>query len=263
MARCWKRGRAPKSFRVKDASGEPPGPGRNTERDFHGERRKNETHASTTDPDARFFCKGPGKEERLCFLGHALMENCNGLIVGAVTTRALGHAAGRAALALIEPHADRPQPVTLGADKSYDTSDFLMELRDKAVTRMWHKTRAGVVRRSMATPSAIPAMPSPSAFANAWKKPSAGPGQWPGCARGVTADCPRSAGNSHSPWLPITSPACQSCSSSLVMTSRPHWTNGRCCPRHLSRAGGWSPQLPGLNGYRASTQAAAESATFQ
>jgi hypothetical protein len=85
---------SPKSYRVKDASGEPPGPGRNTERDFHGERRKNETHASTTDPDARFFRKGPGKEARLCFLGHALMENRKGLIVGAVTTRASGHARG-------------------------------------------------------------------------------------------------------------------------------------------------------------------------
>jgi Transposase DDE domain len=137
---------SPKSFRVKDASGEPPGPGRNTECDFHGERPKNETHASTTDPNARFFRKGPGKEERLCFPGHALMENCNGLIVGAVTTRALGHAEGLAALALIEPHADRPQPVTLGADKGYDTGDFLMELRDKAVTPHVAQNQSG--RRS-------------------------------------------------------------------------------------------------------------------
>src|SRR5215831_3628533 len=62
------------------------------------------------------------------------MENRNGLIVGAVTTRASGHAERLAALALIEPHAERPQPVTLGADKGYDTGDFVMELRDKAVT---------------------------------------------------------------------------------------------------------------------------------
>ena len=81
-----------KSFRAKDGSGEPPGLGRNGERDFHGERRTNDTHASTTDPDARLFRKGPGKEARLCFMGHALMENRNGLIVGAVTTRASGHA---------------------------------------------------------------------------------------------------------------------------------------------------------------------------
>jgi hypothetical protein len=64
-----------KSFRPKDGSGEQPGPGRNGERDFPGERRRNDTHASTTDPDARLFRKGPGKEARLCFMGHTLMEN--------------------------------------------------------------------------------------------------------------------------------------------------------------------------------------------
>jgi IS5 family transposase len=85
-------------------------------------------------PLARLFRKGPGKEARLCFIGHALMENRNGLIVGALTTRASGHAERLAAVALIDPHADRPQPVTLGADKGYDTGDFVMELRDKAVT---------------------------------------------------------------------------------------------------------------------------------
>jgi hypothetical protein len=105
---------------VKDGSHEPPGPGRNRSATFRGERRRNDTHASTTDPDARLFRKGPGKEARLCFMGHALMENRNGLIVGALTTRASGHAERLAALALIEPHAERPQPVTLGADKSYD-----------------------------------------------------------------------------------------------------------------------------------------------
>jgi len=125
---------SPKSFRPKDGSGEPPGPGRNGEQDFHGTRQTNDTHVSTTDPDARLYRKGPGKEARLCFIGHALMENRNGLIVGAVTTRASGHAERLAALALIEPHADRPQPVTLGADKGYDAGDFVMELRDKAVT---------------------------------------------------------------------------------------------------------------------------------
>ncbi len=128
-----------KSFRPKDGSGEPPGPGRNGERDFHGKPRTNDTHASTTDPDARLYRKGPdrkgpGKEARLCFIGHALMENRNGLVVAAVTTRASGHAERLAALALIDPHADRPQPVTLGADKGYDTGDFVIELRDKAVT---------------------------------------------------------------------------------------------------------------------------------
>jgi transposase len=120
-----------KSFRPKDGSGDPPGPGRNGERDFHGEPRRNGTHVSTTDPDARLFRKGPGKEARLCFMGHALMENRNGLIVGAVTTTASGHAERRAALALIEPQAGTP--VTLGADKGYDSADFVTALRDKTV----------------------------------------------------------------------------------------------------------------------------------
>jgi len=125
---------SPKSFKPKDGSGKPPGPGRNGERDFHGERRTNETHASTTDPDARLARKGRGKEARLSFMGHALMENRNGLIVGAVATRASGHAERLAAIALIEPHAERPQPITLGGDKNYDTNDFVMELRERAVT---------------------------------------------------------------------------------------------------------------------------------
>jgi transposase len=123
-----------KSFRPKDGSGEPSDPGRNGERDFRGERRRNDTHVSTTDPEARLFRKGPGKEARLCFMGHALMENRNGLIVGAVTTTASGHAERRAALALVTPHADAPPPVTLGADKGYDSADFVRELRDRAVT---------------------------------------------------------------------------------------------------------------------------------
>jgi transposase len=125
---------SPKSFRPKDGSGDPPGPGRNAARDFHGERRRNDTHTSITDPDARLFRKGSGKEARLCFIGHALMENRNGLIVDAVTTRASGHAERLAAIALIAPRADRPNPITLGADKAYDTSDFVMECREHTVT---------------------------------------------------------------------------------------------------------------------------------
>src|SRR5690242_14011261 len=137
-----------KSFKPKDGSDEPPadGDGRNREADFHGEKRSNDTHVSTTDPEARLYRKGPGKEARLCFMGHALMENRNGLIVGAVTTRASGHAERLAALALIEPHAERPQPITLGADKGYDTGDFVVELREKAVTPHVAQNQSG--RRS-------------------------------------------------------------------------------------------------------------------
>jgi transposase len=123
-----------KSFRPKDGSGPPPDPGRNGEQDFHGQKRSNDTHASTTDPDARLYRKGRGKEAKLCFMGHALMENRNGLIVGALATRASGHAERQAAQRLIEPHADNARRITLGGDKGFDTQDFVAEMRATNVT---------------------------------------------------------------------------------------------------------------------------------
>lgn len=108
--------------------------GRNAEVNFHGQKRSNETHASRTDPQARLYRKGPGKEAKLCFMGHALMENRSGLIVDACLTEASGHAERVAALAMIEPRADRPGRITLGADKGYDTQDFVNELRSMSVT---------------------------------------------------------------------------------------------------------------------------------
>ncbi len=124
-----------KSFKPRDGSNEPPtGGGRNGEADFRGSKRSNETHASTTDPDARLYRKGPGKEARLCFMGHGLMENRHGLLVDACLTLASGHAERMAALHMIEPCADRPQAITLGADKAYDAEDFVNELRSMKVT---------------------------------------------------------------------------------------------------------------------------------
>jgi len=125
-----------KSFKPRDGSdAEPPaGGGRNAEADFHGRKRSNDTHASTTDPDARLYRKGPGKEAKLSFMGHGLMENRHGLLVDACLTRADGHAERVAALHMIEPRAERPQAVTLGADKGYDAADFVNELRSLKVT---------------------------------------------------------------------------------------------------------------------------------
>jgi hypothetical protein len=91
-----------KSFRPKDGSGEPPSGGRNGARDFHGERLSNETHASTTDPDALLYRKGAGMAAKLCFIGHALMENRSGLVVDAELTRASGHAERLAAIAMVD-----------------------------------------------------------------------------------------------------------------------------------------------------------------
>ena len=122
-----------KSFRPKDGSGDPPGPGRNGERNFHKEKRSNETHASTTDPDARLYRKADGRESRLCFMGHVLMENRNGLAVGAALTRASGTAEREAALALID-RRQTDRRITLGADKAYDVTAFVEDLRERKVT---------------------------------------------------------------------------------------------------------------------------------
>ena len=124
-----------KSFKPRDGGEEPPAAGgRNAEADFHGQKRSNQTHASTTDPDARLYKKGPGKEAKLCFMGHGLMENRSGLLVDACLTQSDGHAERVAALHMIEPHADRPRPITLGGDKGFDSADFVNELRSMAVT---------------------------------------------------------------------------------------------------------------------------------
>ena len=122
-----------KSFRLKDGSGGPPAPGRNAEGDFHGQSRTNDSHESTTDLDARLYRKGPGREAKLCFMGHALMENRHGLVVDACLTNADGHAERIAGLHMIEPRANRPGRITLGADKGYDAEDFVNELRSIAV----------------------------------------------------------------------------------------------------------------------------------
>jgi transposase len=129
-----------KSFRPKTEAGAPPddgappsgdGGGRNAEVNFRGERRTNDTHASTTDPDARLFRKSRGTGAVLCFIGHALMENRSGLVVDAELTRAAGTAERLAALAMLEGAArETGRRVTLGADKGYDTADFVMEVRE-------------------------------------------------------------------------------------------------------------------------------------
>jgi transposase len=103
--------------------------GRNTEVDFKGQKRSNETHRSTTDPDAMLYRKGPGMEAKLCFIGHGLMENRSGLMVDARLTRVSGHAERLAALDMIQGVADRPVAITLGGDKGYDAADFVEELR--------------------------------------------------------------------------------------------------------------------------------------
>src|SRR6266481_2180767 len=143
-----------KSFRRKDGGdNDSQGPGRNAERDFHKERRSNETHESTTDPEARLYRKGNGQPAKLCYMGHALMENRNGLVVGGQVTLANGTAEREAALSLIDRRRGRSgRRLTLGADKAYDVSDFVGDLRARSVTphvaRNDHVTKTGKRRKT-------------------------------------------------------------------------------------------------------------------
>ena len=123
-----------KSFKPKEGSDQqsPDDPGNPTV-NFHGERRSNATHQSTTDPEARLARKGPGKEAKLSYAGHVLMENRNGIAVNGCVTQAEGRAEPQAALAMVEEIPGEHR-VTLGADKGYDRKEFVQELRDHQVT---------------------------------------------------------------------------------------------------------------------------------
>ena len=134
-----------KSFRPKDGSGEPPAPGRNGERDFHGEKRSNETHASVTDPDARLYRKGPGQTAKLAYLGHVLMENRHALVVDTRLTLATGTAERAAGLEMMAARPGNHQ-ITLGADKAYDVAGFVADLRAHNVTP--HVAQSTTNRRS-------------------------------------------------------------------------------------------------------------------
>jgi transposase len=107
---------------------------RNAEVDFHGQKRSNATYVSTTDPEARLYRKGQGKEAKLSYLGHTLMENRNGLIVEASVTAVSGYAEREAAIAMIESHRSGRWRLTLGADKGYDAAEFVKDLRAMNVT---------------------------------------------------------------------------------------------------------------------------------
>jgi transposase len=130
-----------KSFRSRDGSDD--GDGTN----FHGQKRSNDTHASTTDQDARNYRKSYGKESKLSYLGHALVENRNGLIAAAMVTHADGFAERDAALLMLQQkQQDRSRRITVGADKAYDSEDFVATARELNVTP--HVTKNDKGRRS-------------------------------------------------------------------------------------------------------------------
>lgn len=123
-----------KSIRPRDEGPRlPTGGGKDPAVDFRGDRRRNATHVSTTDPEARLARKGAGKEARLCFAGHVLMENRTGLVADIVVTEATGTAEREEAEAMLDRMAV-PQRVTVGADKAYDTREFVAACREMQVT---------------------------------------------------------------------------------------------------------------------------------
>lgn len=126
-----------KSLKAKDGSDDhrpPPEDPGNPSVDWKGEKRSNATHQSTTDPDARMYKKSKGSQTRMGYLGHALMENRNGLVFATTITIASGTAERTAALKLVSGVGTLGKRITLGADKAYDTADFVAECRELNVT---------------------------------------------------------------------------------------------------------------------------------
>ena len=135
-----------KSFRPKDEQDPPPGAGRNPDRDFRGKPRKNDTHASTTDPEARLYTKGRAQAAKMSYLAHVLMENRNGLLLDILVTQATGTAERDGAITMLKRRRGRHRRATLGADKAYDTRDFVRQCRELEVTP--HVARNTTNRRS-------------------------------------------------------------------------------------------------------------------
>ena len=167
-----------KSFRPKGGSdGPPPEDPGNPSVDFRGEKRSNATHRSSTDPEARLYRKGPGREAKLCFMGHLLMDNRHGLGVGARLSLATGTAECDAGLAMAEKIPGRGS-VTVGADKGYDQRGFVAALRGMGVTpHMAHNT-PGAGAPSTGGPPGTGATPPVSGPASGSRRSSAGSRPW-------------------------------------------------------------------------------------
>jgi transposase len=133
-----------KSFRPRDEASRPPtdDPG-NPSVNFRGERRRNDTHASTSDPDARLYRKGPGKESKLSYLGHVLLDNRHGLVSNVCTTIATGTAERDAAVLLADVSA--PAGSTIGGDKAFDVASFVAAVRARGLTPHVAQKRASAI----------------------------------------------------------------------------------------------------------------------
>jgi transposase len=134
-----------KSFRPKDGTGSPlAGGDKNPGVNFHGEKRTNDTHQSTTDPASLLAKKGKGKEAKLCFMGHILMENRNGLVVDVAMTQATGTAEREAALQMLGKISGKRR-ITVGGDKNYDTKDFVTDCRSMTITPHVARRKTSIV----------------------------------------------------------------------------------------------------------------------
>ena len=198
-----------KSFRPKDGSGTPRDPGSNGERDFHGEKRSNDTHVSTTDADARLYKKAFGQESRLCYMAHVLMENRNGLAVDATLTHATGTAEREATLVMLDRRKAKNR-ITLGPTKAMTPA---LSSRHCAPARSHHISRCRGPSPSSAKsakppsthgPPATKAMPSACAAANASRRCSAGSRPKPDTTASRSEAKPASQPYSPSPLPQIT-----------------------------------------------------------
>jgi transposase len=143
-----------KSFQRKDGKGKPPDEGSNAGSsnpsvNFHGEERRNDTHRSTTDPEARLFKKSRGSESKLSFMAHVLMENRNGLVVDTRLTKSTGKAERESAWVMAWRVSRGNRRITLGGDKNYDTQQMVASLRAIGVTppvaQNEHKHRSSAI----------------------------------------------------------------------------------------------------------------------
>ena len=144
-----------KSFRLRDddTGGDDEGSGRNPDNNFRGQKRKNDTHASTTDPEARLYRKGAGKPARLCFTGHAVIENRSGLALAATVTQATGMAEREAAVSMLDG-IDANARATVGGDAAYDVWRFKRDLEERGYV-------PHMARRTQKTWGGIPHQPPP------------------------------------------------------------------------------------------------------
>ena len=148
------------SFKPKDGPPSEPPVGRNTEVQFHGERRSNETHASTTDPDARLYRKSHNTAATLCFAGHLLMENRNALIVDAELGFADGYAERSTATEMLARLPKTTRRRTVAGDKGYDTRGFIDQARSLGFTPTWPRTPPDNAPPSTPARPDTPATPS-------------------------------------------------------------------------------------------------------